>query len=196
MSDTNDDFSFEGSRATTSTAKPILRKGGARAAASKAVLVEKPEPIDEPSIEEISSQVDQAAGNEEEIKTPDYDETELDTIFDEIVFTGVYSEEALIRGRLPIRFQTRNAGQLNTITREIDALKANFAVTTQEYRAFQNIVYSLIEYNGKDLSTLKLEERAKFVSELPGPIMAILLQKLFDFDLKVLAACKRGEENF
>lgn len=196
MSDTNDDFSFEGSRAATSTAKPILRKGGARAAASKAVLVEKPEQIDEPSIEEISSQVIQTAGKEEEIETPDYDEAELDAIFDEIVFTGVYSEETLIRGRLPIRFQTRNAGQLNTITREVDALKANFAITTQEYRAFQNIVYSLIEYNGKDLSTLKLEERAKFVSELPGPVMAILLQKLFDFDLKVLAACRRGEENF
>lgn len=196
MSDTNDDFSFEGSRATTSTAKPILRKGGARAAASKAVLVEKPEPIDEPSVEEISSQVIPAAGKEEEIETPDYDEAELDAIFDEIVFTGVYSEEVLIRGRLPIRFQTRNAGQLNTITREVDALKANFAVTTQEYRAFQNIVYSLVEYNGKDLSTLKMEERAKFVSELPGPVVAILLQKLFDFDLKVLAACKRGEENF
>lgn len=196
MSDTNDDFSFEGSRAATSTAKPILRKGGARAAASKAVLVEKPEQIDEPSIEEITSQVIQTAGKEEEIETPDYDEAELDAIFDEIVFTGVYSEETLIRGRLPIRFQTRNAGQLNTITREVDALKANFAITTQEYRAFQNIVYSLIEYNGKDLSTLKLEERAKFVSELPGPVMAILLQKLFDFDLKVLAACRRGEENF
>lgn len=125
-----------------------------------------------------------------------YDEAELAKIFDEILFTGEYVEEVVIRGKLRVSFKTRNAEELAAISRVIDGTSYTLVQTMAESRMVLNLQYALQSYQGKDLSGLKVEERALFVRKLAGPLIGVLVEALIKFDEKVAAACKDLEENF
>jgi len=129
-------------------------------------------------------------------KTPKYDPDELARIFDEIIFSGEYSEDVTVRGKLRVRFRTRTAEEIEQISAVVDATKANLVSTLAEKRAVLNLQYGLAMFQGKDLRSLSVEDRAKFVKRLPGPVIGALLTALNDFDAKVYAACQDGEENF
>lgn len=127
---------------------------------------------------------------------PKWDQNELLSIFDEIIFSGGYSEMMDIRGRLKIKFRTRTAEEVESITSIIDSLNSNLISTVNEKRALLNIHYALTMYQGKDLSTLKHEDRVKFIDKLPAPVIGMVINALFKFDSKISAACNEGEENF
>jgi hypothetical protein len=127
---------------------------------------------------------------------PKYDPDELNRIFDAILFEGEYFENITIRGRLSIRFRTRTADEIDMITGILDKAQANLVSTLGEKRSIINLQYSLCGFNGKDLRGLSLEEKAKFVGKLPGPVISALLIELSKFDAKVYAACVEAEENF
>jgi hypothetical protein len=59
-----------------------------------------------------------------------------------------------------------------------------------------NLQYALTFYQGRDLSGLKAEDKAKFIKRLPGPVIGVLLDALYKFDAKVGEACKELEANF
>lgn len=127
---------------------------------------------------------------------PKYDADELARIFDEVMFSGEYSEEVTIKGKLKIRLRTRTAEEIEQISLLIDGTTAQLVATLAEKRSILNLQYALETYGGKDLRLLSTEERAKAVKRLPGPMVGALLKALNDFDAKVYAACQDGEENF
>lgn len=133
---------------------------------------------------------------DQEQDEPQYDQNELNQIFDEIIFSGEYAEDITIRGRLKVRLRTRTAEEIEAISRVVDSTTANLVATLAEKRSLLNLQYALASFQGKDLRALKIEERAKFLGRIPGPVIGSLLTALSKFDQKVYAACKEGEENF
>ena len=145
------------------------------------------------STEEIKKETTAQAKADEKSK---YDPKELATIFDSIIFEGSYTESVKIKGRLDVTFKSRSAGEVSAISKELDTKSFNLLATLQEQRAILNLSYSLVGYNGRDLSGQKPEDRKSFVEKLPASIVASLSEALLKFDLKVDEACKEGEENF
>jgi hypothetical protein len=125
-----------------------------------------------------------------------YDTDELLKIFDELLFTGVYTEKVSIKGRLNVEFRTRTAEEMAAITREIDGTSAVLMATVMEKRNLLNLYHGLVSYQGKDLSTAKYEDKVSFINKLPAPVVGLLMVSLYDFDMKVEAATKEAEENF
>lgn len=127
---------------------------------------------------------------------PQYDPAELLAIFDSILFEGRYTEDVLIKGKLKVTFRSRSASETSEITKEIDGQQFNLISALQERRAFLNLVYSLERYNGQNIGGAKIEERKKFIGDLPAVVVAALSEALYKFDAKTDAACREGEENF
>jgi len=130
------------------------------------------------------------------VEKPKYDEDELNKIFDEIMFTNEYRETVKIRGKLVVVFKTRNAEQAEALTRKLDSTSANLVSTLSEKRSLLTLQDALVEYQGRDLTNVKDEDKAKFISRLPVPVVGALLRALQKFDEKVFEACRLGEENF
>lgn len=128
--------------------------------------------------------------------TKKYKEEELLVIFDTILFEGSYTEDVTIKGKLKVTFRSRTADETSKITSEIDSKQYNFIPALQEQRAFLNLVYSLVTYNGRNLEQLSLDDKKSFVGKLPAVVVAALSNALFDFDNKIEQACQEGEENF
>jgi hypothetical protein len=153
-----------------------------------------PSPTRSPSPEATSG-----AGSEqsqvEDIKE-EFSQTELLAVFDEIIFSGEYSETINLRGKVPVTFRTRTAEEISDIQRQIDSSGSNLISTVESIRSLMNLKFAMSNYKGQDLSTMKPEEKVKFVERLPGPLVGMLLMALSKFDSKVAAACKEGEQNF
>lgn len=133
---------------------------------------------------------------ESKVVEPEYSKEELLRIFDEIIFSGEYSESFLIRGRLPVTFKTRTAEEVNAIQKAIDSAGLNLISSVEMMKSILNLQYSLASYDGKDLSGMKPDERHKVIERLPGPVVGILIDMMSKFDRKIALACKEGEENF
>lgn len=131
-----------------------------------------------------------------EVKLPEFDKNELLQIFDEIIFSGEYTEEVTVKGKLKLVFKAKTAEETTEISREIDGKNFTLITTLQEHRALLNLAYSLVGYAGKDLSKVAIDERKKIINKLPAAIVATLSAELSKFDLKVDMACREGEANF
>lgn len=129
-------------------------------------------------------------------KKKEYDKNELLHIFDEIIFNGEYLEDVTIRGKLKVQFKTRTAEELEEISKLLDATTYNLVATLNENRLLLNLQYGMTSYQGRNLAMMKGEDRAKFIRKLPGPVIALLVDALYEFDTKVMEACKELEENF
>lgn len=125
-----------------------------------------------------------------------YDKEELLKVFDELLFNGEYREEFLVRGKLAVTFRTRSTKEAMEMSRNLDKGTFNLITTLQQERAYQALIYSLVEYQGRDLSGLSKDDKAKFVDGLPLNIVDSLSDLLSEFDNKVMEACKEGEKNF
>lgn len=148
---------------------------------------------DEPKEKETKQ--DPLDGEEKEEK-PKYDKEELNRIFDEILFSQEYQETVTIKGKMKVTFRTRSAEEIEAITKKLDATPANLVATLSEKRAILTLHDALVNYHGKDLSGMKLEDKARFVNKLPGVVVGALMRALQKFDDKCFEACKEGEENF
>lgn len=126
---------------------------------------------------------------------PTYSEEELAAIFDEIIFSGEYAEEITIKGKLKVKFRTRTTEEIEAISGILDKLQASLMTTLNEKRSVLNLQYALVAINGKE-APQKIEEKAKYLGKLPGPIVGAMINALAKFDDKVFQACKDAEENF
>lgn len=139
---------------------------------------------------------------ENEVKTepnaaeePKYDSDELAQIFDNLMFEGEHQETVKVRGR-NATFRTRTAEETMKISKELDSMTVNFVATLQQHRIMLNLAFALVNFNGKDLSSMEpLPDRYKLISKLPTQVIGILEEELVKFDAKVDAACK-DPENF
>lgn len=126
----------------------------------------------------------------------EYPKEELLHIFDEIIFQGEYSEEVVVNNKLRLGFRTRSGGEIEEINRVVDSSKANLMTTLNDTRTLLNLQYALTQYHTKDLRSYSIEDKAKFLKTIPGPVIAAMLTALQKFDQKVFVACQEGEENF
>lgn len=129
-------------------------------------------------------------------KTPKYTKEELAIIFDDILFQGYYQEDFMIKNRLQVTFRSRSAEDTSTISRKLDGASYNLGTTYIEQRALWNLASSVMSISGKDYSKLTLEQRFAEIGKLNSGLVSLLSTKLVDFDLKIDAANKEGEENF
>lgn len=150
--------------------------------------------VETPPVQEVADTNEKVPADEAE--TPKYDKDELLRIFDEIIFSGEYTEDVTIRGKLAVQFRTRTAEEVSEISRLIDTTTYNLVATMHEARMILNLQYALNSYQGRNLNGMSKEDRAKFIKRLPSPVISILLDALYKFDDKVFQACKDGEENF
>jgi hypothetical protein len=127
---------------------------------------------------------------------PEFTPEELAKIFDEIIFAESYREDVVIRDKLRVTFRTRTVEETEQITSELDTNPVNLLSTLREKQSLLNLCHSLVSYQGKDLSSVKIEEKKKFVMKLAAPVVSMLSVALNKFDRKVFLACKDGEENF
>lgn len=127
---------------------------------------------------------------------PQYSEEELLRIFDEIIFSGEYSETVYLRKKVPITFRTRTAEEVSQIQKAIDGAGLNLISSVETMRTLMNLQYSLTSYNGGDLTMMKSEDKAKYIEKLSGPLVGMLITELSKFDSKIAAACNEGERNF
>lgn len=133
----------------------------------------------------------------EDSKTSQYNKEELLAIFDEMIFSGEYVEDINLRGgKLKISFRSRSVEDTSSITRDIDVKEFKLITTLQEYRAIQNLAYSLVKYAGNDWSSLSVADRVSKINKLPAPLVGVLSAELNKFDMKIMAACEEGEANF
>lgn len=146
--------------------------------------------------EDTAPESDETQSAEAATKAPKYSEEELAAIFDEIIFSGEYVEEVSIRGKLRVCFRTRTAEEIRQITQAVDGAQAVYANTVESLRSLLQLQYALTSYQGKDLTGIRPQERTAFIGQIPGPVVALLLQALAKFDEKVFAACQEGELNF
>lgn len=130
---------------------------------------------------------------------PKYDQTMLMKIFDEILFNGEVKEAFMIKGKLRIALRSRSTGEMGEVTKIMDEhiKNAGTIMSVAQKNSLLNLAFSLVEYNGRDLTAMDpLTTRLKFLEKIPAPIMDALLECLSNFDAKIMAACKEGEENF
>jgi hypothetical protein len=151
-------------------------------------------PVD--SETKTTTETDKDTSVAEKADKPKFDKEELLRIFDEMIFSGEYIEDVLIKKKLKLKFRTRSAKDTMEISKDIDSKSFTLINTLSEYRAVQNLAYSLVSYSGNDLSQMPVEERVKYVTGLPGIIVGTLSDALAKFDQKIAAAFDEGQENF
>lgn len=131
-----------------------------------------------------------------EATKPKFSKEELLEIFDEVLFQGFYQEDVTLRGRLTVTFRTRSAEDTAKISRTIDAEQYQLSSTYMEHRALLNLSTSMVTFNGKDMQDKSFDDRFALVKKLPAHLVSLLSTALVEFDSKVEAACKDGDENF
>ena len=146
--------------------------------------------------------VDGREGAETETETkiddgmPTYSDEELEAVFDSILFEGSYSEEISVGGKVKALIRTRTGEDARAIMMTLDASRVSMGLTMESLRSLYNLGYSLMSFNGQDLSGMKIEDRIKRIEKLPSAVLGALIRKLVMFDLKVEAAVSHGEANF
>jgi hypothetical protein len=149
--------------------------------------------VDKTKTDEVTKEVSE----KKEVETPKYSQDELLRIFDEMIFSGSYTEVVPLRGgKLKVAFRTRVTEETEAITNKIDTTDAKLMSTLVEKRTLLNLQYALVAYQGKDLSTMKFEDKVSFINKLPTPVVGMLMIELGKFDDKVYKACEEGELNF
>ena len=154
----------------------------------------KPQP--KPSVEKTNPSFVDTETKTDTPEKPKYSQEELLKIFDEIIFSGEYSETIYLRGRVEVKFRTRTAEEIGEIQSAIDNSRLNLLSSVEQQRSLLTLEKALMSYNGKDLSIMKSEEKSRFIQKISGPIVGMLMNALQEFDNKIFEACKEGEENF
>ena len=146
--------------------------------------------------EEQSRDTSDEQGSVKEEKKPTYKKEDLLKIFDTILFEGEFRETVKLGKNYTIKFRTRTVGESNDITRKVDALDLKTFLAVQNFTNVITLAYAICEINNKNLMDLKFEEKYKLIKQLPEGLIVVISSKLFDFDQKVMAAMKEGQENF
>lgn len=121
---------------------------------------------------------------------------ELLVIFDQIMFEGHYEEVIKIGSSYRATYRTRSAREDAEISRRLDSVQFNTAIAYQNSASLMTLAYSLAQFGAVDLRELSVNDRYKYVSDLPGAVITLLSSMLYDFDQKILEALEFGKSNF
>lgn len=127
---------------------------------------------------------------------PKYSDSELEVVYDALMFEGSYTEEVTVGKRIKAVLRTRNGKDARESMMVIDKMGLNMGITVESIRALYNLAQSTISINGVDISGETLEKKIERIEVLPAAIISRLMYELTKFDVKVQQAVSHGEENF
>lgn len=131
---------------------------------------------------------------EEEYKSK-YSQEELLKIYDALVFEGTYRET--FKGRkIALTLRSRTGDDAISINRAMDRFEGKTYMTVTTYSNMLTLAHSLVAFTGKDFKDKDIKGKYEFLLTLPDPIIAILFDKLQEFDMKVGDAIREGRKNF
>lgn len=128
--------------------------------------------------------------------SPEFDESELERIFDALMFDGSYTEDVKIGKRMTITLKTRTGKEAREVMTLLDKAGYSLGLTVESVRALYNLVQSAMQVNNRDISGEKFEKKLELIEEMPTPVISAMMIALVRFDRKVEAAVRHGEENF
>lgn len=150
---------------------------------------------DEPEIE-----VESETPSENKVNQIDtghkYSDSELEAVYDALMFEGNYTEEVSVGKRIKAVFRTRNGKDARESMLFIDKMGLNMGITVESLRGLYNLAQSTISINGSDISGETLDKKIERIEVLPTAIISRLMYELSKFDIKVQQAVSHGEENF
>lgn len=167
----NNDFEFPEDE------RPAKKPKGAKTVTEK-------EPVAEPSLNILEG------------GSPEYDDLELEQLFDDLMFNGSYSEEVKIGKRLTVTLKTRSGKDAREVMNLLDKAGYSLGLTVESIRSLYNLAQSAVIVNGKDISGEAFAKKVELIEEMPTPVISAMILALIKFDRKVEAAVAHGEENF
>jgi hypothetical protein len=186
---------------------PIRRPGTYVAPAAEAIAAKmQAEEPEEEQPEQAAAKIE----DDEEILTPidrwrkgletaKLTEEEADAIIDEMISRGFYEKEyTLFRGRLVVRFRSRDGQALERIARALDSVRTNDERVHSQIISRFNLASSLATYGDKKFTKPSTDEefieRLKFVDSRPSAVLSQIYVALNNFDAQVFAALNEGAE--
>lgn len=148
------------------------------------------------SAKEIPEAASEPTVNTLEGGSPEYDELELEQLFDDLMFNGSYSEEIKIGKRFNVTLRTRTGKDAREVMHILDKAGYHLGLTVESVRSLYNLAQSVVLVNGRDISGEIFEKKVELLEELPTPVLSAMILSLMKFDRKVEAAVRHGEENF
>lgn len=183
-----DDLSFDDT--------PSLAEGTEENISEEQAVLDGLDKLIEDEQKEVKKKEEAKKAQDNKKEKEEFDKQELLEIFDAIMFEGEYRDTIKLGKKYSAVLRSRTVKESTDVTRKVDALDLKTFMAVQNITNVLTLAYSLVEYNGKDLSTLELKDKIKFVESLPESVIVLLSDKLFKFDRKVLAAMEEGHQNF
>lgn len=155
-------------------------------------------------LEKINEELESKRGKKPEKKTEQkeekpeeskYSQAELLAIFDKLIFEGEFQEEFKGRG-MKLTLRSRSGDDAIKISRAVDSFEGKSFMTVQTYANILTLTHSLVSFNGKSFDKKDTSGKYKFLLTLPDPILAVLMDKLKEFDEKIGLAIGEGRKNF
>lgn len=128
--------------------------------------------------------------------SPEFDELELEQLFDDLMFNGSYYEEVKIGKRFTVGLKTRTGKDAREVMNVLDKAGYHLGLTVESVRSLYNLAQSVVIVNGRDISGEVFDKKVELLEELPTPVLSAMIVSLMKFDRKVEAAVRHGEENF
>lgn len=144
---------------------------------------------------EAEKNAEKPKDEQDKAATSKYTKEELLTIFDALVFEGEYRETHQGRG-LKATFRSRTGKDAVEISRALDRFEGKSYMTISTYANILTLVYSIVDLNGVDFSSMTVEDRYKAITKQSDAINALLYGKLSEFDEKISLAIEEGRKNF
>lgn len=128
--------------------------------------------------------------------SPEFDEADLEQIFDALMFDGSYTEEVKIGKRFTVTLKTRTGKEAREVMTILDKAGYSLGLTVESIRGLYNLAQSAVIVNGRDISGEAFLKKVEMIEEMPTPVISAMMISLVKFDRKVEAAVRHGEENF
>ena len=133
---------------------------------------------------------------EEVVEHSEAEKAEFLRIYDAIMFEDKYEKEYKLGKKYKVVFTTRSADSDMKISRQLDGMNFSTMHAFQTMSAILTMSHSLVAINGKDCSTLSVQDRYKFLREKSSHLIEMLADKMIDFDHIVRSVLEYGELNF
>lgn len=136
---------------------------------------------------------------EDRVKAQGLTMTEATGIVDSMITRGLYEKTVPVTSRFNVTFRTRSVEDNDKMFEKLEKNKPEFNLSITGHIAKYNLIHSLSAFGPTKFENNAegKEKAAKFVAALPGPMFALLVNKLAKFDTQINVVLDDGAiENF
>lgn len=120
-------------------------------------------------------------------------------IIDAMLTRGIYEKSFPVTSKFSVTFRTRSVEDSDKMFEKLEKIKPEFNLSIAGHMAKYNLIHSLAAFGNKQFENTPAgkEMASKFVAALPGPMFALLVNKLAKFDNQINTVLEDGAiENF